>query len=47
MTPLGPVFAWKMVDGTVYAVVLAMPLDWSTFVVTDVFNSNKCFAVYK
>jgi Catalytic LigB subunit of aromatic ring-opening dioxygenase len=26
---------------------LGMPLDWSTFVVTDVFNSNKCFAVYR
>ena len=26
---------------------LGMPLDWSTFVTTDVFNSNKCFAVYK
>ena len=26
---------------------LGMPLDWSSFVVTDVFNSNKCFAVYR
>ncbi len=26
---------------------LGLPLDWSTFVTTDVFNSNKCFAVYK
>jgi hypothetical protein len=24
-----------------------MRLDWSTFVTTDVFNSNKCFAVYQ
>jgi hypothetical protein len=25
---------------------LGMTLDWSTFVETDVFNSNKVFAVY-
>jgi hypothetical protein len=24
-----------------------MRLDWSTFVATDVFNSNKCFAIYR
>ncbi len=24
-----------------------LPLEWSTFVPTDVFNSNKCFAVYQ
>jgi hypothetical protein len=26
---------------------LGMPLDWSTFVTTDVFNSNKCFAAFR
>ena len=26
---------------------LGIPLDWSTMVKTDVFNSNKCFAVFK
>jgi Catalytic LigB subunit of aromatic ring-opening dioxygenase len=26
---------------------LGLPLNWSSFVTTDVFNSNKCFAVYK
>ncbi|WP_214364751.1 extradiol ring-cleavage dioxygenase [Pseudonocardia sp. H11422] len=26
---------------------LGMTLDWSTFVKTDVFNSNKCFAVFE
>ncbi len=26
---------------------LNMTLDWSDFVTTDVFNSNKCFAVYR
>ncbi|KLL11265.1 extradiol ring-cleavage dioxygenase [Protofrankia coriariae] len=26
---------------------LGMPLSWSTFVVTDVFNSNKCFAIFE
>ena len=26
---------------------LGMRLDWSSFVTTDVFNSNKCFAVYE
>ncbi|MGH7749099.1 MAG: extradiol ring-cleavage dioxygenase, partial [Candidatus Dormibacteria bacterium] len=26
---------------------LGLPLSWSDFVPTDVFNSNKCFAVYK
>jgi hypothetical protein len=30
MTPFGPVFAWKMVDGTVYVAVLDMLLDRST-----------------
>lgn len=25
---------------------LEMPLRWSTFVPTDVFNSNKCFAIF-
>jgi hypothetical protein len=24
-----------------------MRLDWSTLVTTDVFNSNKCFALYQ
>jgi hypothetical protein len=23
-----------------------MGLDWSEFVVSDVFNSNKCFAIF-
>lgn len=26
---------------------LEMPLRWSTFVETDVFNSNKCFAIFE
>ncbi len=26
---------------------LGLRLDWSTFVATDVFNSNKCFAVFE
>jgi hypothetical protein len=26
---------------------LGLRLDWSTFVSTDVFNSNKCFAIYQ
>lgn len=26
---------------------LGLQLDWSTFVVTDVFNSNKCFAILR
>jgi hypothetical protein len=26
---------------------LQMPLRWSTFVETDVFNSNKCFAIFE
>lgn len=25
---------------------LELPLSWSTFVTTDIFNSNKCFAIY-
>jgi hypothetical protein len=26
---------------------LRLPLTWSTFVATDVFNSNKCFAIFE
>ena len=26
---------------------LGLDLSWSSFVTTDVFNSNKCFAVYE
>jgi hypothetical protein len=26
---------------------LGLPLDWSAFTATDVFNSNKCFAVFQ
>jgi hypothetical protein len=26
---------------------LKLPLSWSTFVATDVFNSNKCFAIFE
>jgi hypothetical protein len=25
---------------------LRMPLSWSNFVTTDVFNSHKCFAIF-
>jgi hypothetical protein len=25
---------------------LGLPLTWSTLVTTDVFNSNKCFAIF-
>jgi hypothetical protein len=36
---------WFCLLGAVHE--LGLPRDWSTFVTTDVFNSNKCFAVFK
>ncbi len=35
---------WFCLAGAMHE--LAMPLNWSEFVVTDVFNSNKCFAIF-
>lgn len=36
---------WYCLLGAVHE--LGLRLEWSDFVVTDVFNSNKCFAVYQ
>jgi hypothetical protein len=36
---------WFCLLGAVHE--LGLELSWSTFVATDVFNSNKCFAVYE
>jgi hypothetical protein len=35
---------WFCLAGAVHE--LGLPLTWSQFVTTDVFNSNKCFAIF-
>ncbi len=35
---------WFCLAGAMHE--LGMPLNWSDFVVTDAFNSNKCFAIF-
>jgi hypothetical protein len=35
---------WFCLAGAMHR--LGLPLSWSAFVVTDVFNSNKCFAIF-
>jgi hypothetical protein len=36
---------WFCLAGAMHE--LGLPLTWSDFVVTDVFNSNKCFAIFE
>ncbi len=35
---------WFCLAGAMHE--LGLPLSWSTLVITDVFNSNKCFAIF-
>ena len=35
---------WFCLAGAMHE--LGLPLRWSELVVTDVFNSNKCFAIF-